>query len=77
MAGKTATPLLTASEELAFVLLATSAGVLVASVVGMMLVCIEVAVLLVPDAVSSELLVVLLDMELLIVALARAVARCE
>jgi hypothetical protein len=77
MAGKTAAPLLAASEELAFVLLTTSVGVLLASAVGLMLVSIDVAVPLASDAVSSELLVVLLDMELLIVALARAAARCE
>ena len=77
MAGRTAAALLAASEELAFVLLTTSVGVLLASAVGLMLVSIDVAVPLVSDVVKSELLVVLLDMELLIVALARAAARCE
>lgn len=68
-------PLLAAPEELASVLLATSAGVLLASMVGMMLVSIEVAALLEFDVADAELVVA--SLELLIVAFAGAVARCE
>ena len=77
LAGKTAAPLLGAPEELASMLLATSAGVLLASVVGMMLVSIEVARPLEFGVAVAELLVVSLDSELLVVAFAGAVARCE
>jgi hypothetical protein len=77
LAGKTVASLLAASEELASVLLATSAGVLLASRFGIMLVSIEVAVLLGFDVADAELLVALLDVELLLVALLAATARCE
>ena len=77
LAGSAAAPLLAAAEELAKVLLATSARVLLASRVGMRLVSMDVAVLLENDVVDVELLVVSLISELLAVAFAAARARCE
>lgn len=68
MTEKADAQLLASPEGLAYVLLATPTELVFASVVGLMLVSIEVAVLLEFDVADAELLVVSLNVELLIVA---------
>jgi hypothetical protein len=74
---KTDAPLLAAPEEVALMLLVTSAARLLASGVGMTLVSIVVVGPLVFLTSNFELLIVLLGGELLVVASAVTIARWE